>query len=678
MIKIPSDEKKIIQSDSSDLFGNLFYTKSINLDEKGYIKLSSRTVAIKSEDGDTDFDLPISFGRKGTGDFYVVTSDSPYIIASSNTALSITKDTDTGGDTPPSTISNDGTGTWWQNRWYVTTQTKLYYKTVASGDWTDTGLTLGSNAHPLEVFVNKTYLAIGDGNTVKLYDTSHSLIITLTVPADFEVTGLSYCNNKLGIATRLSSVAEGQNKDAMFFVWDGADTQANGGYPVGSDAIVGVSTLKSSWVLITRAGQIKYFNGGGFEDFSALSLYSSNKIWGDSLNRLAFGDSIRADGSVTYLNISSELSKFGAKGEKYLESNLGGILCYDGDVGLYHRYAPSISLATPLTVAEANVNLTTGVFTKTTGTIPVTGNPIKFTSGSLGGVKIFNVYYVIKISTTQFRLAATRADAMNFVSILPTSVSGVQYFVVLDLIDYGISQTTDAGGIAIQDITTGVYDHLIFGGEYSDSDSTSLYSYICQTIDGFKNIGYFVTAKDVSSSIEDITQKVYVKYRPLKTEDSIIIKYSQKDALGIPVTTSQNGDSSKICNWTGLNTFTTTSDLSEVVTYLAADASNECEVEIISGAGAGQMSQISSIIESSGTYTITLDDNIEGAASGNKCDVLINNWKSVGTITSADTNGYKEFPIDKNAPWTKFKVILTGSNVTIEEFRSSSTEFLKA
>ena len=110
-----------------------------------------------------------------------------------------------------------------------------------------------------------------------------------------------------------------------------------------------------------------------------------------------------------------------------------------------------------------------------------------------------------------------------------------------------------------------------------------------------------------------------------------------------------------------------------VKTYLDADTSHECEVEIISGAGGGQMAQISSITYNAGTYTITLAEAMDGVASGYKSDIIIDNWKVLKNdkdesyISSSNTRGWEEFPIATPSKWTMFKVEFRGSETTLEE-----------
>lgn len=680
MIKIPAKDKKFSQPNTSDMFGNLWYTKNINLDEEGYIKLSPRTVSIVSQEDNADVGRVTSFGRNTSG-FYAVGSNDALLITSTPTSLSTIADP---GASCPTTFSDDSNGVYWQNRWYATTATALWYKTISSGAWTNTGITFSNTAdHTLEVFRNKESLCVSDGNTVKLINTSHSVTVTLTIPADYEIIGLSFNKDQIGITTKLSDVADSQNQEAYFFTWDGganlssSTALANSGYPVGSDTICGITPYKSSWVLLTRSGELKYFNGAGFQTLATLPFYYQNMVWGDSGNREMFGDSMQVDGEVIYINISAQLNTYGKKHEEYLVNYPTGILCYDPKVGIYHRYAPSISKASMLTVTDANVDITNNILTKTAGTIPETGNPVKYTSqagAEIGGLVVEEVYYITKLNSTQFKLATTRQNAIDAINIDITSTGSTNnYFLALDLVDFGANKAGRTGAVALTGKFNALYENVIFSGDYTDSNSIEKYETICLSVDGFENRGYFVTPKISSDDIEDNNQKCLIKHRPLNTGDSIIVKYKDRDVIGIPVSTPQ---SSIRCSWTDSNTFTTTADLLEVYAFINSN-NGECECEITAGAGAGQMAQISSISYLSGTYTVNLAEEILGAASGNYCDIIIDNWKKIGEITSSNSLGYQEFPIEKPSKWLKIKVELRGVDVAIEELQILNKSFKK-
>ena len=136
--------------------------------------------------------------------------------------------------------------------------------------------------------------------------------------------------------------------------------------------------------------------------------------------------------------------------------------------------------------------------------------------------------------------------------------------------------------------------------------------------------------------------------------------------VGLPISTVQNRSSNyNNCAWTSSTVFTTTTDLSDVKT--AFDNGNEIECEVIAGAGAGVMVKVSDITYSSPTYTVTMDEEVVGAASGRYCDAIFDNWKYLGQITSTDTDCLKEIPAGDNSDWFSLKVECRGSNVAIRQ-----------
>lgn len=664
-IQIPQ-QGKFSQPNTSDLFGNLWYTRNMNFDEAGYAKLSSRTISFKSEQDDANFGLPISFGRDDS-EFHIATADKSYDISLIPTDFSIAVDSGTG----QTNNTADAWGKWFQNRWHKSKDNGIIYTT--GGNWTDTGVSLTSGkVHALETFKNKNSLAVTNGNTVLLLSTAYATTVTLTIPSDFEACGLSYSNAKMGVITMMSDTAAGQNQEAFFFVWDGASASAGLGYPMGSDTILALCAYKSSWVILTRTGELKYFNGGGFETLATLPFAFQNTTWGDSQNRITFGDVMVVEGDKIYVNIGNDFDPFGRRGEIYLENNPSGVWCYDPNVGFYHRYSHSISPAYQISVSSVDTVL--DVLT-CTGTLPATGNPIKCVDDAtapIGGVQIGRVYYIIKHTATTFSLAATKADAISNTKVNLTS-STTAKFTAIDVLDFGNSRANRVGGIGIVDIRKEVADHLLFGAEILDFNSSTDYDTLNITIPRFENRGHFVVAKATSSEILDNNQKLYVKYRPLDTEDKIVIRYKDIDILGLPTSSTQWNNGSTNCSWTSDTTLTTTSDFSAVQDYMDASTENQCQVNIIAGAGAGQLVQLSSITYNAGTYTLTLAESVLGATSGYVCDISVENWKLLKTkegedaITSADTDGYKEFPIATASKWILVEVELRGFETCVEE-----------
>lgn len=683
MIRVPDNQKRFSVPNNSDLFGNIHYTKNINFDEEGYIKQSPRAVNIVDSDYDADFNIPTSFGRLQSSIFYTTTIEDPFIVQIDPTAMSSVQDTDAGNDAPPS-LTIDSTGTWWQNLWHVTTDDGLFSKDPSNGDWTDRSVTLTSGkAHPVEVFktsANRT-LCIGNGNVVVQINTSYSTsgIAQLTIPADFEVIDLAFNNGRIGVATKLSDTASGQSGEAYFFTWDGIGTSANGGWGVGSETIVGVVPYLSSFLLITKTGEGLYFNGGGFQRLFALPHYYLDRVWGDSVNREALGDIMKVDGDVVYFNLNNNIEPYGQKSEQYIANQPAGILCYDPKVGLYHYASPSISKTTLQVVSQANVNTSTDVMTVTggylhTGALPATGSPVKYVydgTAQIGGLLAGKIYFLIKLSSSTFSLAETYEDALLGTKIDLTSTGAANnHFLMLDVVDYGASYMARSGAIGLAEMNTHTLDTMIFGGEYYPTDSSTDKEYLCALVSGFKNISYFVTAKNISDNLKDIRQPIFIKYKPLKTGESIIVKEKTKDIDGLPSSTPQN---SQICTWSSNKELYVTADFSEAKAHLDAGGSLECE--IISGAGAGQMSQVVSMGYDDGVYSFVLEDEIEGVSASDVCNILIENWNYIGTVTSDDVDGYKKWTSDVTSKTAKYKVILIGDGVTIEEFSAGNSVF---
>jgi len=674
MIKLPTD-LKWTQPNNSDKFGSLWLTKNINLDEEGYIKLSPRAVKLTDSIISSNAGFPLAIGRHGEGAYQIATSSD----ANWNLTVGVKQNTwteNSGANEPTLTINSHAV--WFKGKWHATTATGVFHRPATGGGsqaWTSAGISLTTGKrHFMAVFQGLQSLCITNGNTVVQYTESggvYSAIATLTIPSDFEITGLAYNNDKMAVITRLSNDAtSGQDQNSYLFIWDGNTTGAGQGLDVDSDSIMGITAYKSSFVILTRTGELLYFNGGGFETLTRLPFYFLDLRWGNPFDISAFGAvPMIADGDVIYLNIGAATNQFGRKAETYLQNFPSGVWCYDPKVGVYHRWSPSISQAYVNFVDGVDINTTTDVLTASAGvfglkTIPATGNIARLVSTvGIGGLTLNSDYYIIKVSSTTFKLATTKANALAGTAIDITSATtggNGNYFWLYDLVDYGNTAHDEAGALALTGDHTSVYRDLIFGGRYDATTLTTLDS-ICITVPFLENRGYFVTSKIFSSQVTDNNQKVFVKFRPLKTDDKIIVKYRERDYLGLPITSSGNS-----ANWTSPSEFYTTQDLSEAKTYL--DAGGELECEFLSGAGGGVMVKVSSIGASDGTNTsVVLAEEVLGASSALKAEFIIHNWEVKRTITSSDTSPV-EIPIGGLSSWVQFKVELRGSDTTVEEF----------
>lgn len=671
MIRLPINNQWT-QPNNSDKAGSVWATKNIDFDEEGYLKLSPRMVRVMDDGINGDFGFPVSIGRHSMGGFQVATASD------ANFSVTITEQQNTWAEdsgTAEPTLSFDSNAVWFQGLWHASTATAVFSKAspTSSATWTSriTGLTSGVQ-HKLCVFASRVSLCVSNGNVVKQYNTSYSGTTDLTIPTDFEVVGMAYNNERLGIITRLANDGtDGQDQEAQFITWTGATTGATSTFGIGSDAAVSIIPYKSSFVILTRSGELLYFNGGGFQKLGALPFFYESVTWGDVQANNVLGDSpMVVDGDVIYINLALELNDFGKREERILPNTPAGIWCYDPKVGLYHKWSPSISSAYVNFVDGSNVNTTTNEFTVTAGvfgaeTIPATGGIARLTeTAGIGGLTINEDYYIIKTSSTTFKLAETKELALTGVAIdITSATAGNNYFWMYDLVDYGTSYYSNGGAVGLTGDNSPVYDTILAGARLYNT-ALSTVDLMSMGVPFLENRGWMISPKIFFDSVTETTQKLYVKFRPLDDNDSIVVKYRSKNALNVPV--SSSGLSA---TWTGSNSFYTLQNLAAAKTHLDAGGSLECE--LVAGAGGGVMSQVSSIAEEDGTYAVVLQDDILGASAGLKAEFIIDNWKVLDTITNSTRtalDGYAEVSVTGEGKFCQFKVELRGQ-VALEELQ---------
>lgn len=664
MIKLPLNGNWT-QTNISDRVDSLAWTKNINLDKKGYLKLSPRTINIFDDSAsttnvaDTDFDYPVAFGRYGDGDFRLATTDEPFNIDISPTTKTIAEDA--GSNNP--NLNSQSHGVWWQNRFHESTDTAVNYN--ASGTWTAnaiTSLTSGVR-HYMAVFASRTQLCVSNGNVVKQYNTSYSNTTDLTIPSDYEITGLAYNNSQMAVITRIGSDSAGQNVESRFFVWGGSGTSADSDAGVGAYATVAVRPYKTSFVILTSAGQLLYWNGGGFDELASFPIYFEGVRWGNLTSHFAYGDNMVVDGDTILMNLGFDIDGTSRKGENYMVNNPSGVWCYDPQVGLYHKYSSSNSKAYLHTITSANINTTTNVFT-TSSTIPATGNLAMMPTKTITGLNLSQPYYIIKLSSTTFQLAETKDEAESGVAVDITAVSDTNYLWLYDIIDYGASHNTSSGAITLFDTNTSVYRDVIFGSNVWDTSASGTVKVLNICVPFIEARGYAVTPKLFLNNSRENIQSLTIKHSPLNTEDKIIVKVKDKSIFGLPTTTPDT--TGNVLTWTSAFSGYTEMDLSEAKS--AIEANEELELEIVAGIGAGQLIKITDIDESNGTYVVTVAEPVVGYSSGLKSYFAIDNWRYCSEVSSTTQNeGVFDCPIAVAGKSVQFKIELRGYETTIED-----------
>lgn len=101
------------------------------------------------------------------------------------------------------------------------------------------------------------------------------------------------------------------------------------------------------------------------------------------------------------------------------------------------------------------------------------------------------------------------------------------------------------------------------------------------------------------------------------------------------------------------------------------------EIEIVAGKGAGMLFHISSLTESSGTWTVNLDETFPYAVNAETMYFYVNNFKKLGEITKETSEGidHKTVSLNKNSKFLQLKIELRGVDVTVEELQVSNKKF---
>lgn len=664
MITIPEQStKQWKQTNSGDVFGNLFSTKNIDFSQEGYLSLAQKARAYYREAAaGSDFDDVISIVFSSIGDM-VFTSDEIFDLELSDTdSAPLVVNNDSGVQSP--TVNGDGIA--WNGRIYCTGSTATKYWDGVN--WSSASIVLTSGVpHPMAVFESLNYLAVTtDANVVKLYDTSHTLKKTLTIPAEYEIRWLVYRDSNLYIGTK--------NKvggSAKMFVWNGAGSSAQKSWGAKGEIMFAGCEYGNSIVTVTNLGQVLLFNGGGFNELANFPVYYSNYEWGTSA---VARRGIIADGEKLYINIQGEVRT--QNRSVYLQGNNSGLWCYDPKIGLYHRGSNSSDYPTYATVTA--VNTTTDVVTIDTAVETQTGEPIVYSqnTSAIGGITSNRLYYAIRVTSTTFKFAETYDNAITGTQVNLTSDPGTYTgkLVCPKGGDFGDTFNSDAGAVAIIPSSKTSYDFLatkiLYGaGGIFEDEVTTEYSTLMTFVPG-ENRGNFVTQKIYSTDIEDVWNKAILKTRNiLNTNDKVIVKYRTSEKQFYPISPFTFQLTAVPVTWASTSSFTVTS------TKWANVAAGE-EVEILSGAGAGYTAHISTISNNGGTYTVTIDETLPLITANDVSYVVVNNWTKGATLTSSDISLHKTTPIGSKAKWIQIKCELRGEGTQVEEIQMVNKKHL--
>lgn len=659
MIKIPNDTWSVVNN--SDIYGDIVRTRNMDFNESGYATLARKAIALFTEHtgvsttGDANFTDCIAIASDDTF-YFLITTDHCFSITASETALTVAE-ISTGS--APSVVGTSDC-VYYNGAFAVTGSTTLHSYTPSS--WTDRSLSLSASyPHPMAVFENRRSLCIGNGNVVHQLNAeawTENTTDKLTLPANHIVTTMRWRGNNLYIGTRTLTGQEGK-----VFVWSGSGTSASAGYEVGSDWVYSMTNYGSSVAILTSAGQIRRFNGGGFDDLVNLPVYYTPHSWTENAGAATVGKAINRSmwtiGDTIYFTIQGEPRGLFAPGS-YKQP--GGLWVYDPEVGLYHKSGFVTEPYRRLAISSLN----SSIFSFASAHGLSTGDAVWASSVSnIAALTAGWVYYAIVESTTSFKLARSKADADAGEFIICTGTISGDTLSVDTLDTVGNINSCVPGavhGFTRNQLSPFFGSEVLFAGSAQDPTNNTISSIM--SLGMGRNVGSFVTPKIFSSNVRDIYQKIVQNIRGINLDtDKVVIKYRVFERFGLP--TPVVVSSAGLATWVDTTSFTVDTTGKDVKSAAIGD-----EVEISLGAGAGYSAHITAINDNTSTYTFTIDEAIPEISASDKSDIIVNNWVKLATITNEYENLEKGF-IEKNigeeakGAWIQFKVELRGTEISV-------------
>lgn len=671
MIKIPDEQKQFKHSNSTDRFGNIYRTKNISFDKKGYITVSEPTKMIASSVELTDLQNATASCLTGSAlaqnRIWIYADKSIYYTnvsgGLSTTFPTFTKDTEAG--TPIYTVDGNGAVAW--------------DGSLFTADGTDVDKWNGSawsvfstfNADFIDEFPDRNLIAVSDTGEVRVYDRSGNLIQSLDINDDLVINAIKWNNGRLYIATSTNSPG---SSGTLLIEWDSLAPNASNSYWVNSIQVMSLTPYEQGVAFVTNEGMLGYCYGG-ITELDHFPVYNTNEKWRVEITEPIYAR-VTTNGMVTengkiYIAVSSQLDSSGDV--KLFDPEFpSGVWCYDPAVGLHHKYSIGQSRCSLTNaIATTDVDTTTNVITVAGATVPETGTPcFYYPNYGLAGTAITGLsngkrYFTIKVSDTTLKLATSRSNALAGTAIDITGTGNANQRISFHLEnDFGgsFNRATSISefNLRIGSFGDSLLDKYGIGGHQQLGTGTSVQrATFSVTQKHLENRGWIITPKLESSGLEDNYAAIALKWNTLKTEDQkIIIKYKTRDSTLDEYLTSDTPYFTLTAN----NTLTTTQDLSDVE---VGD-----EIEFVRGAGAGYLAHVTSISVDAGTYTVEFDEEIRNFVANERGLAVFTKWQKLQTITKDDEDndiGYRAIRLAEKSKWAMFKIEVRGWDTSISD-----------
>lgn len=641
-MKIPSDNNWT-QTNSGDILGVLHDTQNISLDADGKLQVSKKAFnRLNNTDASASGLGYILSLKYYNGQYFALTVDDAFLF-----------DLGDGGSYSPITLSTgvalNSDAEVCFGRVYMTTNNNLDYY---DGSITASVEALNADVpHPLCVFESQeSYkLAIGNGNTVKILNSSNDSSTTLlTLPATYEVTTMAYRSSYLYIGTRNKS-----GGDAKVYIWDGTANTFNYEVPVGAFKVYSIIPYGQTVAFLTSKGQLCEIQGTTAVQLSAFPVfYKQDAIWDDGTNVAYIGKVMHRGmvsvGNKIYINVNGDVDS------GFMPEMKHGLWVFDPKRGLYHRSYHSLDRA----VVETPSVLSSNTLTISTHNLK-TGDQIIFIAiGSLTGVKTATKYYVSVESSTTIKIALSRKALQNGNYVTIGGAVGGSSVKYVPNTDWGAGYSQFQGAITainpLEPISKGWESPVIWASRISDFTDTAFYA-----IYGFTdawNIGRFTTQRILSAEITNTWTKLrgFIDGALLDNE-KVIVKYKKGIRGSTPTEVFQG-------LWASATTITSVSSTQKEDEWSDIEVGDE--LTIVDGYGRGYTTHVTAISINGSDYTITVDESI--GSSTKSVYFYADNFKKAGVFTNVrPVPDIFEDVINTKSPWVQLKIELRGFSPSV-------------
>ncbi|MCH7640974.1 hypothetical protein IID22_02105 [Patescibacteria group bacterium] len=347
-MQIPDKNKRWIQPNRGDSFGNLFATFNMDFDVvQGKVRVAPRLRIGTDEVDDVSLTLPTAFVRSTadlTDKWWALCGTTLFKTSGTDPSAAFTQDANASSPTNATTLASDMIE--FNNKLYVSLNTNIteldgavsstwdvdWWTTVPRGTALTTAI-----PHPMHVTIKTNLFLVGDGNLLHVMDKNENVSNSrIILPSEFQIMWIRSSKEGTWIGARHTA-----NGEAKVFFWDESAENYNRAYGVKSDNTFAGLIKNGICHTINNAGQLLRFDGSGFAEIAVFPVFEQiNKRWYTGTNNLV---SVHRNGMAVIdeeisILVNSEVNNNIAD---VLVNFPSGVWTFNENEGLRHKYSLS-------------------------------------------------------------------------------------------------------------------------------------------------------------------------------------------------------------------------------------------------------------------------------------------------------------------------------------------------